>query len=62
MSTVKRIASLMARTFRVHRWEEGQTLPEYALILAVVAVAVISAAMFLSDQISALFTRIGNLL
>ena len=40
--------------------EEGQTLAEYALILALIAVLVIGAVLFLKDQIKSLFTSIGN--
>jgi pilus assembly protein Flp/PilA len=44
---------------RVER-EEGQTLAEYALILALIAVLVIGAVLFLSGQIAGLFSNIGN--
>jgi Flp pilus assembly pilin Flp len=40
--------------------EEGQTLAEYALILALIAVLVIVAVLFLSGQISGLFSAIGS--
>ena len=40
--------------------EEGQTLAEYALILALIAVLVIGAVLFLSGKIQGLFTDIGN--
>jgi Flp pilus assembly pilin Flp len=42
--------------------ETGQTLPEYALILALISVALISALTFLSQQISGLFSTIGSAL
>jgi pilus assembly protein Flp/PilA len=40
--------------------EEGQGLVEYALIIAVIAIAVIVALVFLRDQISNVFSNIGN--
>ena len=40
--------------------EEGQGLVEYALIIAVIAIAVIVAMIFLRDQISNIFSNIGN--
>ncbi|HKY51216.1 MAG TPA: Flp family type IVb pilin [Candidatus Limnocylindria bacterium] len=42
------------------RDEEGQGLVEYALIIAVIAIAVIVAMIFLRDQISNIFSNIGN--
>ena len=40
--------------------ETGQGLVEYALIIAVIAVAVIVAMLFLQDQLSNVFSNIGN--
>ncbi len=40
--------------------EQGQGLVEYALILAVIAIAVIVAMIFLRDQLSNIFSNIGN--
>jgi len=40
--------------------EEGQGLVEYALIIAVIAIAVIVALAFLRDQITNIFSNIGN--
>jgi len=40
--------------------EDGQGLVEYALIIAVIAIAVIVALLFLRDQISNIFSNIGN--
>jgi pilus assembly protein Flp/PilA len=40
--------------------EEGQTLAEYALILALIAVVVIGAVIFLGDQIQNIFDTIGS--
>ena len=42
------------------REEEGQGLVEYALIIAVIAIAVIVAMVFLRDQLSNIFSNIGN--
>jgi pilus assembly protein Flp/PilA len=40
--------------------EEGQTLAEYALILALIALLVIGAVLFLSGKIGSLFSDVGN--
>jgi pilus assembly protein Flp/PilA len=40
--------------------DSGQGLVEYALIIAVIAIAVIVAMIFLRDQISNIFSNIGN--
>ena len=40
--------------------EEGQTLAEYALILALIALLVVGAIFFLRTQITSLFSSIGN--
>jgi pilus assembly protein Flp/PilA len=40
--------------------EDGQGLVEYALIIAVIAIAVIVALIFLRDQITNIFSNIGN--
>jgi pilus assembly protein Flp/PilA len=42
------------------RNEDGQGLVEYALIIAVIAIAVIVAMIFLRDQIQNIFSNIGN--
>jgi pilus assembly protein Flp/PilA len=39
--------------------EEGQSLAEYALILALIAVVAIAALLFLGGQISAILSTIG---
>ncbi len=39
---------------------EGQGLVEYALIIAFIAVVVIVAMVFLREQITSLFSRVGN--
>ena len=40
--------------------EEGQTLAEYALILALIALLVVGAIFFLRTQITSLFSSIGS--
>jgi len=40
--------------------EAGQGLVEYALIIAVIAVAVIVAMIFLRDQLTNIFSTVGN--
>ena len=40
--------------------ESGQGLVEYALIIAVIAIAVIVAMVFLRGQIQNIFSNIGN--
>ena len=42
------------------REDAGQGLVEYALIIAVIAIAVILAMIFLRDQLSNTFSNIGN--
>jgi pilus assembly protein Flp/PilA len=42
------------------RDEDGQGLVEYALIIAVIAIAVIVAMIFLRDQLQNIFSNIGN--
>lgn len=44
------------------RDDRGQGLTEYALIIALIAVAVIAAIVFLGGQISHIFTHVGNCL
>jgi pilus assembly protein Flp/PilA len=42
------------------RDDGGQGLVEYALIIAVIAIAVIVAMLFMRDQITNIFSNIGN--
>jgi pilus assembly protein Flp/PilA len=42
------------------RADDGQGLVEYALIIAVIAIAVIVAMIFLRGQIQNVFSNIGN--
>ncbi len=39
--------------------EEGASMVEYALLVALIAVVVIAAALFLGDQISTKFSEVG---
>ena len=45
---------------RLRDEERGQTLTEYALIIALIALGVILALIFLGDQIKRLFSQAGN--
>ena len=45
---------------RLRDEERAQTLTEYALIIAIVALGVILAIVFLRDQIRSLFTKAGS--
>ena len=45
---------------RFIRDDSGQGLVEYALIIAVIAVAVIVAMMFMRDQLTNIFSQVGN--
>ena len=42
--------------------EEGASMVEYALLVALIAVVVIAAALFLGDQIGSKFSEVGNTL
>ncbi len=46
--------------FRFLREDDGQGLVEYALIIAVIAIAVIVAMIFLKGQLQNIFSNIGN--
>ena len=46
--------------FAVRDEESGQTLVEYALIIALVGIAAIAALGFLSGRIQALFSKAGS--
>jgi Flp pilus assembly pilin Flp len=45
---------------RLRDEEEAQTLTEYALIIAVIAIGVLIALYFLRDQIKNLFSKAGS--
>jgi pilus assembly protein Flp/PilA len=57
---VDRIVRLSAVRQRVPRGNEGQGLAEYALILALIAVAALVAITFLGTSISNLLSSLGN--
>ena len=42
--------------------EEGASMVEYALLVALIAVVVIAAALFLGEQISSKFSEVGDTL
>lgn len=42
--------------------EEGQTLVEYALIIGIISIGVMAAMLFLRDQITTIFNKIGDVL
>jgi pilus assembly protein Flp/PilA len=45
---------------RIWKDESGQGMVEYALIIAVIAITIIIAMIFLRDQLSNQFSMIGN--
>ncbi len=45
---------------RLKREEKGATAVEYGLMVGLIAVAIITAVIFLSDQLEALFNSIGG--
>ena len=62
MNSIAMRLALAIRTFSLPTLEreEGQTLAEYALILALIAVVVIGAVIFLGGQINSIFDTIGS--
>ena len=54
------IVSAQNAMTRLRDEEEAQTLTEYALIIAVIAVGVLIALYFLRDQIQNLFSKAGS--
>ena len=57
-SIVTRFATFDARA--MVKKQDGQTLVEYALILVTISIGVLAAMTFLRNQISAIFSTIGN--
>jgi pilus assembly protein Flp/PilA len=51
----------MYQSWRIND-EQGATMVEYALLVALIAVVVIAAALFLGQQISDKFSEVGNTL
>jgi pilus assembly protein Flp/PilA len=45
---------------RVQREEKGATAVEYGLMVGLIAIAIIGAVMFLSDELEGLFNSIGG--
>ena len=56
---LKAIVSAQNGIARLRDEEEAQTLTEYALIIAVIAIGVLIALYFLRDQIRSLFSKAG---
>ena len=54
------IVSAQTAMTRLRDEEKAQTLTEYALIIAVIAVGVLIALYFLRDQIQNLFSKAGS--
>ena len=54
------IVSAQNAITRLRDEEEAQTLTEYALIIAVIAIGVLVALYFLRDQIKDLFSKTGS--
>ena len=48
------------RAFKKHRDQSGQGLAEYALILALIAIAAVLALLFLSGTIQSILSIIGK--
>ena len=57
---LKAIVSAQNGIARLRDEEEAQTLTEYALIIAVIAIGVLVALYFLRDQIKNLFSKAGS--
>ena len=58
--SVRRLKRLMRRPDSTVRGDSGQTLVEYALIIALVSLAAIAALGFLSGRIQSVFSKSGN--
>ena len=52
------IRTLLARFQRDN--EDGQTLVEYGLLLALIAIVVIAALLFLGPVVESIFSNVGN--
>lgn len=57
---ISRFAVALASPAKALEREDGQTLAEYALILALVAAVVAVAVIFLQKQLSSIFSSIGS--
>jgi len=54
------MAALINKLSAAVRREEGQGLAEYALILALIAIVVIAAVIFLGGQINTIMSNVGT--
>jgi len=54
------MTQLIARIPSLRRGDEGQGLAEYALILALIAIVVIGAVIFLGGQINGIMSDVGT--
>jgi Flp pilus assembly pilin Flp len=52
--------NLVTRLYLLTQRDSGQTMAEYAVVLAVIAVAIVGALTFLSGSISDTLTSVGN--
>jgi pilus assembly protein Flp/PilA len=60
--TIRASVALQAWAATVKDRTEGATAAEYALLVALIAVAIIVAVKFLGDQITGVFNKTGNTL
>jgi pilus assembly protein Flp/PilA len=58
--TQRAAATFKARFVRVRDRDEGQTLVEYALIIALVSIALIGALGLMTDALNGVFSRITS--
>ena len=54
------MAALITKLSAAVRREDGQGLAEYALILALIAIVVIAAVIFLGGQINTIMSNVGT--
>jgi pilus assembly protein Flp/PilA len=60
---LRMLSNVLQMTFSLidrMRSEHGQTMAEYGLLLAVIAVVVVAAAIILGTDISSLFVKVAN--
>ncbi|MCE0483053.1 MAG: Flp family type IVb pilin [Methylacidiphilales bacterium] len=60
MKLIKNLAHRVRNTFKRHKSKKGQTLVEYALILAFISVVAISVLINLGSQVKKIFTTITS--
>ena len=60
MTKLRQLSGVLSPAFLMVEREEGQTLAEYAMILALIAILVVTAVLFLSGQISSLFSQVAS--